>query len=775
MATKTTKIIAGLAFVVILASLVYAGISDLVYTTGRQQVSQLVAQSSEGQRILDAYYMIQSPQAFAENFMASKLCEQAGELCGKYNEIRGIIGQVSSSTSYFEDPSGFATSLLQQQACQQAPEACNAYTMGMGYYGQIEGTSKDMWGTAESYAMTQVMQNLDSEIGTQVAMVYSMRGYMDTLQMEEGSSFAGSSEESGESEGEETESEDLSAGSITGRAVTELTDILPANRKRGRCIIGFNLDGTFGNIYNCMTQQVTDVSRLAGLPPGTLITSPECFITKKSGKFSIKTKDSGDIDEPAKCAIKMGPIVYKNLAAGKIKKGPEGKSINSGTFIFGKDGKLERAEFMVAKEETEYVFGEKKYKLPKGATVLYKEGEVKLGFDYTEEQFELFSFGRGVWVSDGIVVPDAVGSVDIQPAPSNADYAFRISGNFRMATASERLIVAKGTVFYRDNGMIRVGENSDVAFMSREGGARVYTADNEIALTRCSDKREGSIDFCDGNIYASGSGFSFTEVRGLMVGDASSIAADYGLSSGYFCSFNSVECSESEGRQMMLPGESFLVENGAVSVSGNDVSVSGSAGALLSGMLSMQGSLVMPVEKNIKMLRIADAAKISDYIKERGHLNSQADIASVGIAPAVPDILKNAVVPSSFRDVKFNFKDTGIKAETKDGRTCIGLNTGCTLSVRQPSSAPKVWIQWRGIMQDELYVNNERVMPSAVNIQDDVIMVSLQGRNLLFIDSSGTVELQTKEWDIVSKMFKKANVGKLTRNEVEKIKGMVKE
>lgn len=752
MATKTRAIIAGLAFVIILASFVYAGISDIVYMAGRQQVSQMVAQSSEGQRILDAYNMIQSPQAFAENFLATQLCDQASDLCAKYTEIRGTIGMISSSTTYFENPSGFATQLLQQQACQQSPGACSAYTTGMGYYGQIQGTSQDLWGTAESYAMTQVMQNLDSEVGQQVATVYTMKGYLDTLRMNEGSSFAGSESD------------------VTGMAVTDLTDILPANRRRGRCIIGFNLDGTIGDIYNCGTTQLSDISRMANLPLNSLLVSPECFLSKKSGKLSIQTKDSGDIDEPAVCAIKMGSLVYKNFASGKVEKGPEGKSINSGTFVFDEEGKLESAEFMVAKEETEYVFGNKKYRLPKGTTVLYKNGEVKFGFDYTEEPFELFTFGRSVWVSDGIVTPETIGSVDIQPAASGSDYAFKISGNFRMMTAVERLIVAKGTVFYRNHDWIRVGEDSDVAFMSSEGGARVYTSGSEISLTRCGDKRQNTIDFCDGDIYASGSGFSFTEVRGLMTGDASSIASDYGLSEGYFCSFNSIECGESKGRQMMLPGESFQVEDGSVSVSGNEVSVSGNAGALLSGMLSMQGSLIMPVQKNLDILRIADAAKIADYIKERGLLNAQADIASVGIAPAVPDVLKNALVPSSSRNVKVSFKDTGITAESRDGVTCVGLRKNCALSIRQPSSAPKVWFQWRGILQDELYVNNEKV--TAASAEGDALMVSLQGRNTLFIDSEGNVELQTKEWDVDSKAFKKVNVGKLAENEVEKIKNM---
>lgn len=773
MAIKIKTIIAFsiLAFAIIFGSIVYAGVTDLVYTIARQQVSQLTAQSSEGQRILEAYNAIQSPQAFAQNYMSTELCEQAGALCEKYNEINRIIGQVSSVTNYFDDPTGFATQMMQQQMCQEAADVCNAYTQGMGYYGQIESATQDAWGTAQNFAMGQVMSRLDSNIGAKVAMVYSMKGYLDTLMMDEGSSFASSgrsSESSEESGGEE----------VTGMAVAEssMTEIDPSNLRRGQCIIGFNLDGTIGDIYNCKTQQITDISRLAGMQPGTLIAGKDCFISKKGEKFYIKTEDNGNgMDEPAVCSVKLGPNVYKNLAAGKIKKGPEGKSINSATFVF-EQGKLSGAEFMVAKEDTEYIFANKKYKLAKGTTVLYKEGEVKFGFDYTTSPFELFGFSHGTWVSDGIVIPDAVGSVNVQPAPRGSDYSFVIRGNFRMQTASERLIVARGTVYYTDESRIRVGADSDVAFMSRDGGARVLTGSEDITLTRCGSRTTNSIDFCDGQIYAAGNGFSFSEVRGLASGDVSEIAGRYGLSEGYLCSFNSIRCSEAEGRQLMLPGERCRVDSGAVNIDSQEASaeISGDAGCSLSGMMSMQGSLIVDEERNLQELGMKTGIldKLRAYVKERGLLNMKADIASIGVAPAVPDVLSGAVVPVSRRDAKFTFKDAGINAESRNGKTCIGA--GCAVAINAPDAAPNVRVQWRGINSDELYINNEKVSGKSITIpQEGIILIALKGRNQLYInDATFEIEIQTKEWDVEKKEYRKAVVGKLKKSEIERIKAM---
>ncbi|MDD4878726.1 MAG: hypothetical protein PHO02_06890, partial [Candidatus Nanoarchaeia archaeon] len=646
MATKT-RIIFGciaLVLIVLLAGIVYAGFTDLVYSTGRQQISQLTAQSGEGQRILDAYYAIQAPQAFMENFATTELCKKAGDLCQKYTQIRGIITTISSSTSYLENPTGFATQMMQQQLCQQEAGACNAYTQGMSMYGQAQGATQDAWGTAENFAMGQVMSKLSPEVGQKLSMVYMARGYLDTLRMDEGSSFGGSSDEAESSTDEATDS---SLSETTGMAVQEdsgMTGIKTENMKAGKCVIGFNLDGTFGDIYNCKTQQVTDVSKLAGMPAGSLLAGKDCFISKSGEKFYIKTEDEGaSMDSPAVCLIKIGANPYKNFVSGRIRKGPEGNSINSATFVF-EEGKLSKAEFMVAREDTEYVFGDRKYKLAKGTTLLYENNEVKLGFDYTTEPFQIFGFNQGQWVSDGIVIPDAVGSVDVQPAPRGSDYNFLIRGNFRLQTASERLIVAKGTVYYTDENRIKVGENSDAAFMSSDGGARVLTRSQDITLTRCGSRGNNAIDFCDRQIYASGSDFSFSEVRGLMSGDVSEISRRYGVSRGYLCSFNSVQCSEAEERQLMLPGERCRVDSGIVSLDSGEGSaeISGDAGCSLSGVMSMQGSLIVPVENSIEELGMQKGIlqKLGAYVKERGLMNFKADIASIGIAPAIPDVLK---------------------------------------------------------------------------------------------------------------------------------------
>jgi len=775
MATKRTKtIIAVSVLFIILAAVAHAGISDLVYTTGRQQVSQLTAQSNEGQKILDAYNMIQYPQAAAETFMSTELCKSAGDLCAKYNEMKGLFGQLSSATNYFDDPSGFATNMMQQQLCQQSPATCNAYTQGMGTYGQIAGTTRDFWGTAQNYAMGNVMQQLSPEIGSKISAVYMTKGYLDTLLMDEGSSFGGEAESAG--------SEEEAAPEGTGMAVaqeqTTLTDILPANRKRGRCIIGFNLDGTYGDIYNCKTQQQTDLSLIAGVAPGTIVANTECFISKKGEKIFIKTKDSGEgMDTPAVCAIKIGASVFKNLVPAKIKKGPEGKSINSGTFIIGREGNLEEAQFMVAKEPTEYIVGGKKYKLPKGATVLYKDGEIKFGFDYTEESFEIFGFSSGQWVSDGVVIPDGPGTVNIEPGASDSGYKYRITGNFRLHTASERLIVAKGIVYYTDHSRIRVGQDSDIAFMSRDGGARVRTESSEVALTRCGERSTDAIDFCDGTIYASGTGFSFTEIRGLMNGNVAEVAEKYGLGEGYVCAFNSATCKEDEEMQFMLPGESYYLNGGSVTSAAEEAvttaRIAGNAGALLSGMLSEQGSLVAPVGKSTAMLGIGQqaASKLSAYVKESGLLNMQADIASIGIAPAVPDVLKNAAVPSSKRTVKYIYEDTGIKAETKGGKSCVGIKNSCTLAINAPSATPRAWIQWRGAGNDMLYINNENVPASAVNVQNDTIAITAGGKPIITVNpETGIVEMQTKEWDVGSNAFRKAAVAVMKKSEVEKLK-----
>lgn len=775
MATKTriAFVCVALALIIIFAGIAYAGLTDLVYGTARQQISQLTAQSGEGQRVLDAYNAIQAPRTFMESFATTELCKKAGDLCQKYTQIKGIMTTISSSTSYFENPTGFATQMMQQQLCQQEAGVCNAYTQGMSMYGQVEGATQDAWGTAENYAMGQVMSKLDSKLGQQLAMVYTARGYMDTLMLDEGSSFGGSSSEDS---GEETS--DSSMDETTGMAVQEdsgLTGIKPENMERGKCVIGFNLDGTFGDIYNCETQQITDLSRLAGMPPGSLVAGKECFISKKGNKFYIKTKDTkGGIDSPAMCAIKLGSNSYKNFVTGAIKKGPEGKSINSAIFIFEK-GKLSGAEFMVAKEDTEYVFGDRKYKLAKGTTVLYKNSEVKFGFDYTTEPFQIFGFNQGQWVSDGVVVPDAVGSVDVQPAPKGSDYNFLIRGNFRMQTASERLIVAKGTVYYTTENRIKVGENSDVAFMSSDGGAKVLTGSKDVTLTRCGSRGDNAIDFCDGRIYASGSDFSFSEVRALIGGDVSEITGRYGISSGYLCSFNSIQCSEADGKQFMLPGERCRIDRGIVNLDSGEGSaeISGDAGCSLSGMMSMQGSLIMPVENNIEELGMEKGIlqKLSAYVRERGLMNLKADIASIGIAPAVPDVLKGAVVPSAKRNAKFAFKDAGINAENKNGKTCIGAAETCAVAINSPGSAPNVRIQWRGIESDKLFINNAEVSRQGITLQEGIITIALKGRNMLYINEATLeVEMQTKEWDVESKSYKKVNVGKLKKIDAEKIK-----
>lgn len=774
---KKTMIIAALA-VLILVSVASAGVTDLVYATGRQQVSQLFAQSSEGQRILDAYNAISNPQGWAENYLTTSLCRKAGEICEKYNQINGIIGQIKSSSTYLENPGGFATQLMQQHFCTESPEVCNAYTTGMGYYGQMQGASQDAWGTAENFAMGQVMSRLSPDLGAKLSTIMMAKGYLDTLGMGEGSSYASefgsAATESSEGTGEETGVE-----SATGMAVSSAVynEVSMDNRKKGYCIIGFNLDGSFGDIYNCMTQQQTDISKFLMQQMGTTVVGSNCYISKKGNEFFIKTKSSGSdsIDKPAECAVKIGTSVFKNLFAGAVKQGPEGKQLNSGTFMLDEKGMLKKAEFMVAKEETEYIMGGRKYKLPKGTTVIYEDGEVKTDFKYTEEPFEIFSFSNGNWLQDGTITPERTGSVNVQPAPKNADYRFRITGNFRMQTPSERLIVAKGEVFYTDDSRIRVGENSDVSFMSTDGGARVYTEGSEITITKCAGGEENAIDFCDGSIQASGSGFSFTEIRGLIAGNPEETASKYSVSKSYLCSFNSVECTDDESRQLMLPGESYYITEGSVSATTEDnlmtATISGRAGALLSGMAAEQGSLISSPSKTLKVLKLGAIAKLGKYITERGALNLKADIASLGIAPAVPDALKGAAIPSSERKAKFVYSDTGITAESKSGTSCIGASQPCTVSVRQPSSMPRVWVQWRGSEQDQLYINNQKIISSAITSDNETIIISLMGRNLLFVNAAtGSMELQTKEWDLGKKEFRKASVGSMQKSDVEKLK-----
>ncbi|MDD4878687.1 MAG: hypothetical protein PHO02_06685, partial [Candidatus Nanoarchaeia archaeon] len=107
------------------------------------------------------------------------------------------------------------------------------------------------------------------------------------------------------------------------------------------------------------------------------------------------------------------------------------------------------------------------------------------------------------------------------------------------------------------------------------------------------------------------------------------------------------------------------------------------------------------------------------------------------------------------------------------GKTCIGANEQCAVAINSPDSAPNVRIQWRGIEGDELFINNYEVAGSGITLQEGIITIALKGRNMLYINEETLeAEMLTREWDVEAKAYKKINVGKLKKTEIDKIKAI---
>lgn len=483
-----------LLILLLFISYAHAGLSDFVYAAGRGETSRLAAQNAEAQRVLDIFNSVSGSQEYFASFITSELCKAESEVCGLAQTVR----QYGSYASYLENPQGFLESFGAQQFCVQNKEACNKYHEALGQYSRVEGELgrfKDpnlVENMAKAYAMAEASKHLSSTLGARLSTLYRYKHYLDALALEEAPA-----KKKEEAKAEETKEmwdplKDVDDDEkLVGWAVAETeesnTEIKPESWQRDKCVIGFNLDGTYGDIIQCKMTIEKDISEFISKPLGTVLVGEECEITRSKSGLTITTEDAEG--KLAKCFVKVGRNSYTNLIGGEI------DGVRSATFEVNEEGKLINAQFQVASKATEYVFDERKYRLQAGTLVLYDEGDVNFNFDHVKNRrIELFRPREGKWIASGLVTPKGLAPVRVELMP---DGVYRFTGKFEVSGLSE----------------FEIGESSDATV---EGFNIRTIAERPVRVMSCETLEGGEwISLCKKgkkvSYEAQGNGFAFKE------------------------------------------------------------------------------------------------------------------------------------------------------------------------------------------------------------------------------------------------------------------------
>lgn len=642
-------ILACLLIAIATVSYVGANLSQLVYMVGTEQtaagVSKLVAQDPSLQQVLDVYNLMKSANPLsAVNDMAQRqICKSGGDVCNKIAEITDVYNKVELLEAVKNDPAQFAAQLAQQEFCKK-PEnqaSCSSYTAAqnaLGTASQLGDAAKNP-SFIKDYAIGIASQKLSSSLGTQLTQVIQYKKYLDILILEPNEKVAQQND-------------------ITGEAVAETGEsftIKPENRKlaREQCMVGLNLlkgsfsPGTFDDIYNCKTSNPkgTDLSTLMGLRAGVLFVGPSCILSKTGQEMTIKTVDAKTSPEnpaeAASCYVKLGTDMFKNLLGNtRVEKGPEEyQTIESAIIVANTKGELVHAEFEVAKEATEYTFAGKKYKLPKGTTVIYDNGEVKFGFAYVKDpNIELFSFNKNTnkWAASGKITGTSLAPVKVEPL---ADGRYKISGKFKAIGMKD----------------ITVGENSDATLE----GVTVRTKEASARITVCSTAGEGNwIDYCKkgkiASFTAQGNGFAFGEtIR--------------------------------NGRYYYMKGGSIgalLEEKGKGKYKRFGVGEGNFVYTMAEGYVESQNG-VLTQSLDYKTYEMGVTDKTGATVKKLGAKGLQDALDTMLVGGAAPDALKGLIVLSDNPDVE---DDVMVLKDAK--LAAFGMSTGaCMIPVRTGTSS----------------------------------------------------------------------------------------
>lgn len=711
------KILLGLGSVLILAiflvGLVSATFSDLVYSVGQEQVGKLTAQNPEAQKALDMYNVIQSG-----NYMGlaqNQLCQDEGakEMCNMMSTFQ----QYSSYTEILNNPSSYFQGMMQQQACKENPNACNTYSQIM----QTSAAAQTPIETAKAYATQMATQQLKGIMPKQISTIFSYKRYLDVYQLKPK-----------KSETKTTEPSDP-AKVVEGEVDTFADEDFTPSIQRGHedeCRIGFNLDATFGDIYDCETgvpenREGHDLSMVLGQEPGMLLVGNKCLLERKGSGLTVTTDDNNG--QKAVCFVKYKDGTFENIIGGEVEKGPNSKKIRSGIFQFNDEGSLTYAEFQVS-EETEFVFADKKYKLQEGTTVIINEEDVNFGFDYVKnQQVELFSMKNGQWISSGLVVPTIVPPAEvITPVTVKAlqDGRYLVTGNFEI----------KGNV--ED---IQIGPKS----IAEINGIEMRTTEEQLRFTQCKeDVRSGNwLNFCkrsnDNDFFATGNGFAFKEniPKGRY----------------YYMKGGEATVRLQETRANLYVRSAF--------VRGNVVAPETNL-----YLKQHNGLFTINAPEQIEMMGFSENSR-SDVMQ-----NGAGVWQSLQGAGKVPDTLKGGYLESESDNVissRTYFEDANVLAFSQDDGTClVNIGEGNAISAaailditgrvsdamrtqiesanepsancdqpgetkaKAPTTEPAVLVELKGWLSKDLYIND-----------DEVTSITFDKNRMMAILRSGTIYL----------------------------------
>lgn len=684
---------------ILLITLLFTGIaqalfSDLVYMVGNEQASRLAAQNPEAQTALDMYNVMKSG-----NYMGlaqSQLCKEQGasEMCNMMSTFQ----QYSSYTEILNNPTSYFQQMMQQQACKDNPAACNAYSTAM----QAQAKASKPIETAKAYATQMATQQMQGVLPKRVSTIISYKRYLDAWQMQP---------------------QKKDKNKVTGNIVAN-TEIKSSVVDRESCMAAFNFDGTYGNIYNCVTGipetregwQGHDLSPVLDLEPGTLLLGTQCALSRVDIGLVITTASESK-DSP--CFIRYQGKLFENFVSGEVEKGPDGEPIQSATFSFDEQGNLAHAEFMVS-EETEYVIGDKKYRLQEGTTVIIENDELRLGFDNVKDlKVGLFDLTDEGWQQAATVVPAGLSQVKVK---SLEDGRYLISGDYKIQGQLDDFVV---------------GQDSNAEYRA----VKVKTNSQQVRFTRCNGlESENHVDFCSEELItryqAQGQDFTFCEQPGRC----------YDLETGKVQS----EVEEKYG-QLVRKAE----------IEGNV----GLMHASCSYMKQDGRDLLLDVDQSIRKSGVADINEVSENVRQLGSMITETQSGREGESEGM---LEGVTEDCSDVDKEFiSFKDALVEISAEPEESCLSPseepsrltgkaiaditgrvsdelrqqimqdNEACEgVNIKSKTSPPSVVVEVRGFFSKDLYVNDQEV--STMFYDGDKEMIGLRvGARTYFADIKG--------------------------------------